>query len=267
MRSLDDGMRELSRFQQSGVELLLRILRQSTIPVEILSFGSARPLAVAFNREPALLRSKVRRIHLCAGASSPECLEWNVMLDPRAIVRLLRSDLPIAVYPCATGKGAFAYGANNCYWRLPDLKFIERMDPRLKNYLAFAFGRSPRMDFLRLLDDPPPEHILKGIYTRSHHVWETAVWMQVTNRRLVYRADGQYRLIPAEEVRSGDKVLPNDLRPCRLNVRDDGLFSFHWSDRPSTIWMYDRGDPQENERALREALPALYVGFRSAKAE
>ena len=263
MRSPEDRMLDLPRFQQLGVELLLRTLRQSTVPVDLLSFGSARPLAVAFNRDPELLRKKVRRIHLSAGTSSPDYLEWNVMLDQKAIVRLLRSDLPIAVYPCATSKGPFAYGPNNSYWKLPSLQFIQRMDPGLKNYLAFAFSRSNRMDFLHLLDESPSEPILREVYSRPHNVWETAVWAQVAGRKIVRPADGEYRLVEAPKVLSTDKVLPNDLRPCRLDVRDDGRFRFQWSDRPTTTWMYDRGDPQENERALRQALPALYVGFKT----
>jgi hypothetical protein len=139
------------------------------------------------------------------------------------------------------------------------------MDPGLKNYLAYAFGRSNRMDFLRILNDPPPEQVLKGIYPGAHNVWETAVWMQVADRKLVRRPNGQHRLVPAQEVQADDKVLPNILRPCRLDVRDDGRFSFQWTDKSSTTSMYDRGDPQENERALREALPALYAGFRCGR--
>jgi hypothetical protein len=53
-------------------------------------------------------------LHLCAGGSSPPFagyVEWNVALDPWAIVCLLRSDLPIALYPCAANnKGDRGYG-------------------------------------------------------------------------------------------------------------------------------------------------------------
>ena len=148
------------------------------------------------------------------------------MLDQKAIVRLLRSDLPIAVYPCATSKGPFAYGPNNSYWKLPSLQFIQRMDPGLKNYLAFAFSRSNRMDFLHLLDESPSKPILREVYRRPHNVWETAVWAQVAGRKIVHPADGEYRLVEAPKVLSTDKVLPNDLRPCRLDVRDAAVFVF-----------------------------------------
>jgi pyrimidine-specific ribonucleoside hydrolase len=263
MKSRTDKMLDAPGFQQAGVELMLSTLRAAETKVDVLSFGSARTIAVAYNREPDLLRAKVRRIHLCAGASSTECMEWNVALDPHAHVRVLRSDLPVALYPCATKDGPFAYGPNNCFWKLPDLKFIARMQPKLQAYLAYAFARMTRSDFLRMLDEPPPEAVLREIYGRGHNVWETAVWAQVADLRIVRRADGRCRLVPAGEVRPADKVLPNELRPCRLDVRDDGLFRFEYTDKPTNFLMYDRGDPMENERALREALPELYAGFRT----
>jgi len=266
MRSAGDKMLDAPPFQQSGLEIMFRVLRESRDKVEVLSFGSARPVAVAYNREPELLRAKVRRVHLCAGASSADFLEWNVMLDPHAFVCLLRSDLPVAIYPCATGEGPFAYGRHNCFWKLPDLQFIARMDPKLQAYLAYAFTRSTRVDFLRAVEAAPPAEVVKGILPRPHNVWETGVWAQVAHRRIVRRADGSHRLVPAAEVLPSDRVLPNELRPCHVTVRDDGMFTFEPTDRPTHFFIYDRGDPHENEKALREALPALYWGFRVPQA-
>ena len=260
MRSPEDRMLDAPGYQQSGVELILKTLRESPRPVEIVSFGSARPLAVAYNRDPPLLRSKVRRIHLSAGASSTAYLEWNIMLDPHAAVRLLRSDLPIAIYPCATGAGPFAYGPHNSFWLLPNLEFVARMDPRLRRYLVYAFTRSTRPDFLRALEEDPPAEVMAAVAARRHNVWETATWMQAADRRLVRRVDGRYRILPAGEIQPADKILPGDLKPCRLEVRDDGKFTFSLASGGG-FRMYDRGDPSENERALREALPALYESF------
>lgn len=262
MKSPDDKMLDAPAFQQYGIDLLLETLRRSEEKVEITIFGSARSVAVAYNRHPELLRQRVRRIHLCAGASSPDFLEWNVVLDPHAFVRLLRSDLPIAIYPCATKDGPFAYGRHNCYWKLPDLHFVENMHRPLRAYLAYAFGRSNRSDFLRAVEEDPPAPVLQAIGCKSHNVWETAVWPQVCGRRLVRRTDGHFRIIPAADVRATDSVLPNDLRPCRLEVSDNGAFTFRLSDRPTNFLIYDRGDPVKNEQALREALPALYLSFR-----
>jgi pyrimidine-specific ribonucleoside hydrolase len=262
MRSPEDRMLDAPAFQQQGVNLLLRILRESREKVHVLSFGSARVLAVAWNREPKLLRAKIARVHLCAGAAPAGYLEWNVMLDRRAFVRLLRSDLPIALYPCATDKGPFDLGRHNSFWKLPDLRFLREMRPGLQRYLAFAFERVARMDFLRAMESDFPPDVMERVCGRPHNVWETAVWAQVTNRRLVRRADGHYRLVPASEVSPSDTVLPNELRLCRILARDDGQFDFEFTAAPTNFFLYDREDPLANERALQEALPALYTSFK-----
>jgi hypothetical protein len=265
MKSPLDKMLDIPAFQQQGVELILKVLRESNEPVEILSLGSARPIAVAYNRDPALFRSKVRRIHLSAGSTSPDYLEWNVGLDPNAIVRLLRSDMPVAIYPCAVGAkegGAMGYGRHNSFYKTPNVLFIKRMDPRLQRYMAYAFGRVNRSDFLRAMEEDFPDELTAKVCAEPHNVWETAVWMAVADRRLVRRADGHYRMIPASEVRPTDKVLPNDLRPCRLQVPDDGRYSFEMTDRPTNFLVYDRGDPYTNEKAFTEALINFYVSIR-----
>ncbi len=265
MKSPQDKMLDIPAFQQQGVELILKVLRESKEPVDMLSMGSARPIAVAYNRNPALFRRKVRRIHLCAGSTSPDYLEWDVGLDPNAIVCLLRSDLPVAIYPCAVGTkegGPFGYGPHNTFYKTPNLQFFKQMDPKLQRYMAYAFGRVNRSDFLRAMDEDFPDELTAKVYSQPHNVWETSVWAQVSNRRLVRHADGHYRMIPASEVLPADKVLPNDLHPCLLKVPDDGLFTFEMTDKPSNFLMYDRGDPYENENAFTEALIDFYTSIR-----
>jgi pyrimidine-specific ribonucleoside hydrolase len=261
LKAPDDALRDAPGFQMTGVELLLRVLRESDRPVEVLITGSARIAAAAFNREPDLLRKKVKRLHLSAGASSREFLEWNVELDPHALICLLRSNLPIAIYPCATKDGPFAYGPHNTFWKLENLDFVGKMEPKLRRYMCYALARSNRADFLRAMDEDDPA-VQPTLYNRAHNVWETAPWMAVAGLRLVRRADGHCRIVPDADVRTDDKVLPNDLKPCRVKVEPDGRFQFEIAPGPSNFTIIDRGDPKENEAALREALPDLYLSFR-----
>jgi hypothetical protein len=275
MKSAGDKMRDAPPFQQQGIELILKTLRESAKPVHIVSFGSARAIAAAYNREPALFKNKLARLHLSAGGSSPPApnyIEWNVALDPLAIVCLLRSDLPIAIYPDAAnnagGQGygvsspAFSYDAHNTYYNLPDLLFITRMDPPLRRYLEYAIGRSSRVDFLRATEvDGPP--LNRKVLAKQHHVWETAVWMCLSGRRLVRRADGSHRIVRPEDVLPADTVLPNELRACEVKVQNNGIYEIRETRAASNFSVYYRGNSRENEKALREALPALYLSFRS----
>ena len=288
MKSPDDKLLDAPGFQQTGIELILQTLREAREPVSILVFCSCRAVAAAFNREPKLFRDKVERLHLCIGTCSPDIfsvdygvdytlnkriplipgtkgyMEWNVELDPHAFVRLLRSELPIALYPDAAEGGGFALDRHNTFYRLPNLEFIRNMHPQLRSYLAYAFNRTCRNDFLCAMDEPPAAEFLNKLGERQHNVWETAVWLGISGRKLVKHANGQYRIVPPTEVRTDDTVLPNEMRPCTIKATDDGRFDFKFTDKPTNFAIYDRVDPQENQIALREALPALYQSFLGA---
>jgi len=269
MRSTTDKMKDIPEFQQAGVELLLKTLRESKEKVDITVFGSARTVAVAFNRDPDLLREKVNLIHLSIGTSAPVQIEWNVALDPHAFVAVLQSGLPIALYPCGAGNldgfmglAAFGYDSNNGYWELTNLNFIPKMDPPIRRYLEFAFSQSNRSDFLRAMETDDSSFDSDN-WNRMHRVWETCVWICMTDRVLVRRGDGSYRILRRDEIDPADRILLNELRPCVLEVQETGLFTYRYSDQPSNIRIYYRGDPKENEKALNDALPALYLEFKT----
>ena len=56
MKSSSDPMTDSPSYQQSGIELILAQLELTTQPLHILSFGSARTIAAAYNRSPACFR-------------------------------------------------------------------------------------------------------------------------------------------------------------------------------------------------------------------
>ena len=86
-------------FQQQGVELMLRVLREAAEPVHIVSFGSARPLAVAWNRQPDLLRRRspapLSPPVLAGGVSGVERHALRRGLRPLAPLRSPPGPLPV----------------------------------------------------------------------------------------------------------------------------------------------------------------------------
>lgn len=262
MRSLDDEMRDVPAFQQQGPELLLETLRASSEPVHIMSFGSARPIAVAFNRDPELMREKVAAVHLSAGSTTLDYLEWNIYLDPIAARRVVDSGLPLALYPCASDVDCYTLDAHNTVWWLEDLAWIEQMHPALRRYLLYGLGGETRIDFLRALDEDPSPAVARRVYERRHAVWETAAWMIVSGSALVRRADGTHRIIDAAEVAADDEVITNELVPARARTHETGLYTFETDVvADDGVRIFRRDDPEQYERALQEALPALYCGF------
>lgn len=262
MRRPDDEMRDVPAFQQEGPELILDTLRRAAEPVHLMSFGSARPIAVAFNRDPDLMREKVARVHFSAGSTTLDYLEWNVYLDPLAARRLVDSGLPIALYPCASAVDCYTPDVHNTVWWLEDLAWIEGMHPALRRYLLYGLGGEPRIDFLRALDEDPPADAAARVYGRRHAVWETAAWMIASSSSLVRRSDGTHRIVGSQEVRPGDRVIPNELIPARVRTHPSGLYTFEPDDAgDDDVLVFRREDPAEYEAALQEALPALYRGF------
>ena len=271
MESADDAKEDVPVFQQQGFELFFRLLRESRQPVAVVSTGSCRFLAAAFNREPELMRRKIDALHICAGASSASFKEWNIDLDEHAAARLLTSGLPICLYPCATENGPFDKGENNTFWSLDSLNFVLDMKPQLKNYLVYAFLRKTDNAYLHYLEKPlSASDSTAFLDFRSdrfygsggaHYIWETSVWQQVAGLALAHIPDEGWKLVPESSLPKDCLRFDEGLKPVTLEVENDGCFSFSYSDRETGVSIYWRNDPELHQTALREALPELYKGF------
>ncbi len=272
MRTPDDRMDDSPEFQQKGFELLFSLLRRSDRPVEIVSTGSCRFLAVAYNREPELMRRKIAAIHINAGAAGDSFMEWNIQLDSLAAYRLLSSDLPLILYPCATGTGGpFDKGMNNTFWSLDDMSFVLEMEPMLRNYITFAFLHKNRTDYLNYLEEelPPEDAAAMRDYRidrwfgsgGSHYVWEIQSWQQVAGLVLARKQGEGWRLVHKSELSDGDEVFDEGLTPVMLDVKENGLFSFVPAEGDTNVKIYYRSDPYAHQEAMREALPELYKSY------
>lgn len=275
MRSETDKMMDIPLFQEQGIDLLLNTLRNSKKHVEIVSFGSTRVIAVAYNRNPELFKSKVACIHISAGTAAPDFQlgtdqganaipggEWNVALDPFAFLRMMHSTLPIAIYPCSGINGAFTKDKNNTYWRLSDLSFVAKMDIKLQRYIDYAMTKSNNINFLTSMDkgNPFPDHFYK--YPAPFHFWETPVWLIVSHHLLIKDQFGNYKIISKSHLHSNDKIISNELRPCYIHIRNDGRFSFEYTSGPTNYHIFYRDDPAMHEQALEQAVPELFMNYK-----
>jgi hypothetical protein len=279
MRSETDKMTDIPVFEQEGIRLLLDILDKSEEPVDILSFGSLRVIAVAFNRNPELMKKKVGMIHISAGTTSKNHElgsdaganaipggEWNVAIDVPAFTRVLRSGLPIALYPCAGKDGGFVKDVNNTYWTLKDLSFLSKMQPKLQCYIDYAFDMKLQHNFLSAMDKGSPYADGKKIQFEKFHIWETAIWLKATNREIVKNKQGNYELKKVNNIKPTDIIIENSLRPCLLTeIRDAGRFQFEYTSNPTNVRIYYRSDIDENEKAMNEVIPELYISYKLPK--
>lgn len=273
LKSETDKKEDAPYYQTIGIDLLFDVLEKSTKPVHIVSTGSCRPLAVAYNRNPDLMCSdKVAAVHIAAGSTSDEFMEWNIALDSLAAARVFKSPMKKILYPCATEDGPFARNCNNAFWSLRDIDFVLDMEPSLRNYLVYQLISLDRSDFLTYLDEPLSEEHILALKERSvdkwygsggrHYVWETAVWQQVAGLKLVSHSNGDVSLCSGIDIKSDDRVFDEGLRYVELEVKGNGLFKFEYSEGKSDTMIYYRQDAWENERLLNIALPKLYKNFK-----
>lgn len=140
---------------QDGPDQILRVLSESAAKVTILTTGSLRDMAAAYNRAPELFSQKVGA-NLCSGGhSGGKLLEWNTALDPQSYLRIMSSNLPVYWVPCfgsnawAEEQAADRVAAEpyQSYWKFRQSDLLEGLPSGLQNFFLYALGRiSPRVE-------------------------------------------------------------------------------------------------------------------------
>ncbi len=187
LRSPDDKAFDQPEGFQGGVELILEILEQSEEPVAMFLVGSCRDFTVAFNRNPDLLREKVKAVYVNAGnGPAGKQTEWNVALDPNAYVGLMTSGLPIFWCPCFTEvlklsspddvSSGNAYGT---FFIVPNqAELLASTRPVVKNYFAYALGKSLE-EPLAFLDQEP-----QVLPETPRNMWCTGPFLHAAGRTI-----------------------------------------------------------------------------------
>ncbi len=144
-----------------GVEFVLKLLRESAVPVAISIVGSARDVAEAIAREPELFAKKCSRIYLCAGNGCPDpekikVLEWNVGIDPAGYAQIFRAPCPIYWLPCLDDEDRVASCEAKPYashFRFLQSDILPELPQPLQNFFAFMYAKRDSSFWLTALRD------------------------------------------------------------------------------------------------------------------
>lgn len=235
------------RAEQAGIELLLEVLAASSEPVTISIVGSARVLAAAFNRDPALVRRQTRAVLLNAGATGGPKREWNVALDPAAYVALWRSGLPLHWFPCATERGAFDPAPERgTYWKAKQAVLFTELSAPMQGWLWYAFSGLPAKN-----GGGAWENVLAG----ERNLWSTASLVMGAGRVLA-RTPAGWRFVSKEEA-GGAELWPWRLDPIQATVDDDGHVDWRGVAEPVSNRIFGRREGADFGVAMAEALNAL----------
>lgn len=242
--------------EQEGIRTLIDVLRQSPEPVLVSCVGSARVLAAAFNREPELLRSKVKAAVMNAGATGGTKREWNVGLDLFAFVRLWQSGLPILWYPCATERSAFnASHERGTYWKASHADLFKDIPPPLRTWIAYNFRGEKRDDFIAALSDEVSEETWKEVCDGERNMWSTASLVMAAGRSLAQTSSG-WRFLSSEEA-VGHRIWPWRLDPIEATTDNEGWISWNITRMESRYAIFGREGGIGYGAAMAEAFNAL----------
>jgi Inosine-uridine preferring nucleoside hydrolase len=208
LRSTDDKALDLPQSRQGGVEMILSTLRESKERVNIFVVGSLVDVAAAYNREPDLMRDKVRAVYVNAGTGPDGWQEeWNVRLDQKAYQRVMLSDLPIEWYPC--------FGRNNyyTYFRIKQSEVLADCSKPLLAFFEYALTRSASepISFLAGTYAPP-----KG----SRNMWSTASFFDLAGRK-IYKTSKGYQALRQPPTPGSKPVVCYNMRPVQLSAMQE----------------------------------------------
>lgn len=160
---------------QGGVAAILKVLRDSSVPVTITTVGSVRDVVAAYNREPDLFRTKVGRLIAFIGdASHPTFKEFNVKLDPQAYIGLMQSGLPVWWVPCFDG-GDWQNKGHASFWKAKHGDILKDASPQLIQYFVYAFGKE-KSDPLAFLSLPVDAERKARMFGGTRNLWCTAIF-------------------------------------------------------------------------------------------
>lgn len=207
---------------QGGVERILKILAESDRPVSIVTIGSIRDVAAAFNRQPDLFRQKLGRLMIFIGeASAPGFIEYNVGLDVNAFRRVMESGLPVYWVPCFDG-GVWQNHGRASYWKATQAELLGEVPKRLMNYFIYALTKSAE-DPILFLDRPITSEQASGILGLDRNLWCTVIFGDLADMKIL-ESNKRFSLADKDD-NHGNTVELFRFEDIRCTVDERGVVS------------------------------------------
>jgi len=228
---------------QNGVNLILQALQDSQEKVAIVFVGSARDVAASYNRRPDLFRTKVRSIHGFFGeASDPSSPDPNTRHDPLAVVRLMRSDLPMFWMPCTDGGRGINHG-HATQWRIKHGDVLEKAPARLLRYFLYM-SQGSSSDPIAFLAEETSVEVRNQYMAGQRNLWCAALLGMAVDRPLRY---------------AGRDVA--GFSPVDVSIDNDGIVSYGNVPGAHTVMRFELKDAAVFARAATHATAELLESF------
>ncbi len=197
---------------QEGCNQIIKILKESSQKVTIISVGSLKDLAAAYNREPDLFEKKVEKIVLFIGeANRKDFIEYNVRLDKNAFIRIMNHASNIYWVPCFDG-GLWQNNGRASYWQAHRAELLKNTSPQITNFFLYAILKEPdSVNHISYLNEPVnqkkmQEHILDSSI-RRRNLWSCSVFPFFSSNKV-------------------SKMLPFAFEQVRVQINDSAKLDY-----------------------------------------
>jgi hypothetical protein len=272
-RGESDALEHAPRSDLAGVHWLLRVMREAPEPIAICIAGSAKDVAVALRREPALFAAKCRAVYLNAGTGAPDSrggkLEFNVNLDPASYATLFKLPCPLYWLPCYDHLDPQVPDPrvvlrNGTFYQFTMGEVLPQLSPPMQNFFLSMLNHDPGTHWLRTLRATPDATSLASWCRQARNMWCTPGFFQMAG--VTVTGDGSIAPLGAAADRAVYRFLP-----VRVTCTPDG----------HTRWEPGESNPPRFKfeivncdryasamtAALRELLRPLGAGYRSTQAQ
>lgn len=265
LRSIDDQGLNQDPLCQKGVEMILDLLEKTEGKVMILTVGTVRDVAAAWNRNPGLFRRKISRLYLNTGIYGfPQGrFDVNLEKDRNAFLAILKSGLPVYWAAC--------FGENNyeTYWQANQRRVLETAAPKLQNYFLYAFSKGTGrigltagkaiLDPMEFLRRPLEKGEMEGMYSMTRNMWSTVTFLDAAGLNIYRNERGDYT---ASRQPVGDftrEIKPYSFKRVKVLIDDDGRVH---PDKPGNIEVFViyKEDADEYRNALESILRRRFNG-------
>ncbi|MBI3111376.1 MAG: hypothetical protein HYZ01_07375 [Ignavibacteriales bacterium] len=259
LRSIDDQCLNQDPLCQKGVEMILALLEKTDEKVMILTVGTVRDVAAAWNRNPGLFREKVSRLYVNTGIYGfPQGrFDVNLEKDRNAFLAVMKSGLPVYWAAC--------FGDNNyeTYWQADQRRILETAAPKLQNYFLYAFSKGTGtigpaagkavLDPMEFLRRPLEKEEVAGMYSMTRNMWSTVSFLDAAGMNIYRNERGEYTALRQPVGDFTRAVKPYSFKRVKVFIDDKGRVH---PDRPGNIEVFviHKEDADEYRNALESIL-------------
>jgi hypothetical protein len=238
LRSPEDKCLSQAKEYQDGVELILRILKNSKEPITIITVGSLRDVAACYNRSPNLFKTKVNKLFIFIGeASKKGHIEYNVGLDENAYVRIMNSGLPVYWIPCFDG-GVWQNHGRASYWKASHKDLLGRVSGKVMNYFIYALLKKDEKSPIQYLKNEINRDDKIKVLSLNRNLWCTAVFAHIAGRRFI-RKGNEFISIPMNvSYNKEQEIKPFRFDDVSVFVNEQANVSFEQTDRANKIMQF-----------------------------